>query len=249
MRNNLKKTLSGYTVKNPPRTALEETKQLVLAQTILKSVPPFYPARFLKTQLRFLRLSFWVFTTAYLAVAVAVSVPLDASQAVITLCTLTPFLTVAAAPSLFYNRHPQSFELESSCLYTPKTVLAAKMTLCGLFDLFAVIIGSVLCTLFCGARLELTLLLGLVSFTASSLITLTACVFTKTQNGILICFGLFCLIFGLVAGNTAAQVRLASSPLLPLFLLLLLFSALLISMVKVVLNRSNYERLDTTYEY
>ncbi len=247
--NDLKNVLSGYTVTDAPRAALEETKQRVLAQPIPKSVPPFYPARFLKTQLRFLKWSFWVFAAAYLAVAAAVSVQLTASSAVITLCILTPFLTVAAAPSLFYNRQPQSFELESACLYTPRTVLAGKLTLCGLFDLLAVISANVLCTLLCGVRLELALLLGLVSFTASSLITLSACVFIKTQNGILMCFGLFCLIFGLVAGNTTAQSQITSCALLPLLLLLLLFAALLIPTVKVILKRSDFERLDTTYDY
>lgn len=244
---NIKKMLAAYTVGSPPGEAIEKTKTVVLSVAVKRSVPKFSAGRFLKGQFHTLRASFWVISAIYLILVSAVSLKISSANAVVMLCAATPFLAVAAVPTLFYDSNPMSMELESSCLYQPKTALAAKMVLCGAVDLSAVVFCSVLCSVFTGGRVGMTVILGLISFLAAAFLTLGVSVLFKTQTAVLISIALFCSASGFLFSSHFMKEYILSLTFAQLSFITLTVLVLLVSALTVTFKKYNYERLGVQF--
>lgn len=245
----LKKALNSYTVGEPSAQKIEKTKELVMSVSIPKSAPVFSPVRFLKSQLHTMRKSFWLICIIYLAVVLSICFFIKDSQSVIALCSATPFLTVAAVPTLFYNSNALSMELESSCLYKPKTVFAAKTVICGAFELSVVSVCSVLCAFWGDKEVKLILIMGFLSFLLSAVITLVLCTMFKTQTGVLISVGLFCCMSGVLLGSNEAKAFVLSLSFNALLAPALVSSILLIAVLLLIFKKYDYERMGVRFGY
>lgn len=236
--------LDKYTVAPPDETVKKRFFEDLSTVQIRKSVPQFSLSRFMVSQLKMTRVSFWLFCAAYMAfVAVFASVS-SYEQPVFLLCAATPFLIVSAIPVVFGNNLPPMLELESSCLYRPNRVMAARLLLCGIIDLTAVTAAGAFCAYFGSGNVFKVLMLGFLSFTASAFITLTVCVFSKAQSAVLINAGIFVALAALItAGDNVRLVIITATPavllgFLAFFIVLLAFS------VRLVLRNYSFERID-----
>lgn len=239
-----RKKLVKYTVAPPDETVKKRFFEDLSTVQIRKSAPRFSLLRFMVSQLKTTRVSFWLFCAAYMAVVAVFASGSSYEQPVLLLCAATPFLIVSAIPVVFGNNMPPLLELESSCLYRPNRVMAARLLLCGIIDLTAVTAAGAFCAYFGSGDAVKTMMLGFLSFTASAFITLTVCVFSKAQSSLLINAGIFGALAALITVSDDAQLVIITASPAALLGALALFIVLLAFSVRLALRNYSFERID-----
>lgn len=241
-RDNLKAVLRLYTVDDASLCVINETKKAVIGTSLFPVDPQFLVKPLLKSQLKNIRLSFWLCCLAYMIIITAVSILAQSSQTLITIAAITPFLSVAAMPSLFYYSAPEYMELEQSCLFKPKTTLAAKVFLCGAVDLLIVLIASVICTAFGDAQFLRCLVFAFLSFLASAFFTLGVSLFLRVQTATFLSATLFLAFMGLIFGNNSVKTFILLSRNIILLLGIFIFALFVAAVIIVTFRKYDFER-------
>ncbi|HZK21807.1 MAG TPA: hypothetical protein VFC76_05985 [Oscillospiraceae bacterium] len=241
-RDNLKAKLGLYTVDDAPICVISEMKKSVTGTNFIIIEPRLLVKPLLKGQLKNIRPSFWLCCLAYMIIITAVSFFAQSSQTLITIAAITPFLSVAAMPSLFYYSAPMYMELEQSCLFKPKTTLAAKVFLCGVTDLLTVLIASAICAVFGDAQFLRCLVFAFISFFASAFFTLGASLFLRAQTAIFLSAALFVAFMGLIFGSDSVKTFMLLSRSFILLLGVFIFALLVAAVITITFRKYDFER-------
>ncbi len=237
----LKNILSAYDVPNADKEQIEKVKNIAAKIDLPLTEPEFSLGSFLYGQLWNLRPSFWVMTAAYLALFTVLSLTDDFGFGSVILCTLTPFLSVAAVFCVSSVMRPEIIELESACLYKPKTVFAGKTVICGTFDLAAVLAASLMVS---GGDFIRNLLFGTLSFTAAAFLTLGMCLFFRVNSALLVCTGLFTAFSAMLFSNERFRVTFLSLKSSTLSLITLTSVILMTAVITLTFKRCDFERMN-----
>lgn len=238
----LKETLQLYTVENASEKSVLSTKRKVLEAKSLVFPQPLRIKPLIKSQIRTIRFSLWLFCFAYMIIISLVAFFREASDVLMAIATVTPFLSVVAIPSLFYYSNPECMELEQACLYEPKTALSAKLLICSAADLITVFIASLISSSLGTAGLFRCLLFAFGGFFVSSFLTLGICIFFKAQTSILLSFALFFSFVVLVFGNSTVKNTCILCSNTVLFLGMIVFASLFAAVLIITLKRYDFER-------
>lgn len=238
----LKGALQLYTVEDASENLILNTKQKALEAKPLVFPQPLRIKPLIKSQIRTIKFSLWLFCFAYMIIISLVAFFREASDVLMAIATVTPFLSVIAIPSLFYYSNPECMELEQACLYEPKTALSAKLLICSAADLITVFIASLISSSLGTAGFFRCLLLAFGGFFASSFLTLGICIFFKAQTSILLSFAFFSAFMMLLFGNSAVKNTFILSSNTVLFIGMIVFALLFAAVLIITLKRYDFER-------
>lgn len=186
--------LSFYESEKIQNSDKEKTLQEI-SELNIRVIPKFSVGNFLSGVIHSLSKWFFIGCGFYIALLLLISFIVADDIKIIFICALSPFLAVGSVGAVYYNIQPSSIELESSCLYKPKTIFAGKFLMCGIFDLVLVVFGSVVASLLGGSSVKRAVILSLLGFALSSLIVLSLCAIFKPKTALILSLGIVLLIF------------------------------------------------------
>lgn len=239
--------LSLYEVEKAQRSEKDKTLS-ELVRSNVRAEPKFSILGFLSGVIHSLSVWFFVGCGAYIALLLIVSFIAQDGMKIICISALSPFLAVGSAGAVYFNIQPSFIELESTCLYKPKTVFAGKLLLCGVCDLIAVTLGSALASLLGGSSVKAVVILSILGFVLSACAVLTLCAVFKYKSALVLSFIAVMLIFSAFTLNKVLFETIATFLISFFPYLLLGLCALLSLIVFWTVKNFEYESLVKKYE-
>ena len=239
----LKEKLLLYQVESPNSEQIEKAKQLVLKNERPVKVPYISSKRVVLSQIQTVSNWFWVFSLMFVFVVVYLSFKINNQLTTLFLCGAAPMLSIASVPVVFSNIDANRMELESTCLIKPQTVFSAKMLICGCFDLIVITITLLLSSQLSEINIVRSAVLGLISFTASSFLSLGASLVFKTQMAIALVSAIYTTVFACFASMGFLSERLLEIEMPFLVLALVINSVMVYALYFVAIKNYSFEKV------
>lgn len=240
---NLKEQLLLYQVESPKREQIENAKQMVLKNERPVKAPYVSPKRVVLSQIQTVSNWFWLFSLMFIFVVVYLSFKINNQLTTLFLCGAAPVLSIASLPVVFSNIDSGRMELESTCLIKPQTVFSAKMLICGCFDLIVISMTLLFSSQLCEINIVRSAVLGLISFTASSFLSLGASLVFKTQPAIALVSAIYTTVVACFASMGFLSERLLEIKMPILVLVLVINSAMVFAMYSVAVKNYSFEKV------
>lgn len=241
----LKKTLLKHHIESANQNQIEQLKIKIINTTRPVKAPTVSISRLISSVVKIIPNLFWLSSLIFLALVIILSIVIKDETITLVLCGLTPLLSALAMPTLFIALAPERMELESTCLVKPGTTFSIKLLICGCFDLLLIIFASISSNII-NSDIDIlrSVLLGLLSFTASSFTTLVFSLVFKTNVGTALFSTLYVCLLSSAALSTEIINLMLNINLNILGLTLTLSVILLILVIHFVSQNLKYERIE-----
>lgn len=239
----LKEKLLLYQVENPHSEQIEKAKQLVFKNERPVKVPYISAKRVVLSQIQTVSNWFWLFSLLFIFVIVYLSFKINNQLTTLFLCGATPLLSIVSMPVVLSNIDASRMELESTCLIKPQTVFSAKMLICGCFDLIVIIITLLFSSRLSEIDIVRSAVLGLISFTASSFLSLGASLIFKTQVAISLVSAVYATIVACFVSMNFLSEKLLEIKMPFLVLALVISLALVYAMYSIAMKNYSFEKV------
>ncbi|MBQ8303957.1 MAG: hypothetical protein IJX79_03280 [Clostridia bacterium] len=243
---NLLNALSHYKIENYSPSAKDKLKNEIFVLNI-KSIPPFSMFGFLSGLIYGLTPWFFIISAFYLLIVFTISSTANPTDFSVLTCSVIPFLSISGIGCVYLSWTPQSFELESTCLYKPQTIFAGRLVLCGIYNICILLLSSAL-----SEQYLHTVLLSLLCFLLSSVSILSMCVFFNAKVVIFLSTGIVSLFISIFFSfdELFSQIKniLLSTPLIIFVSIVVFLTLFAVFLSFYVVKNLNFEKLVKNYE-
>ncbi len=239
----LKEKLLLYQVENPHSEQIEKAKQLVFKNERPVKVPYISAKRVVLSQIQTVNNWFWLFSLIFIFGVVYLSFRINNQSTTLFLCGATPLLSIASLPVVLGNIDAGRMELESTCLIKPQTAFSAKMLICGCFDLIVIIVTLLFSSQLSEIDVVRSAVLGMISFTASSFLSLGASLIFKTQVAISLVSAVYTTVVACFISMDFLTAKLLEIKMPFLILALIINIALVYTIYSIANQNYSFEKV------